>query len=424
MVIIMKNFLKPVFIRSERIYITLRTFFKWLLLSGIIGILCGITGTAFHMVMELATKVRTENEVLIYFLPVAGLGIVFLYHICGLKNDPGTNIVISSIRTEAKIPVRMAPLIFVSAFITHLFGGSAGREGAALQIGGGLSAELARLLKMDERESTMLIMCGMSGLFSALFCTPVTATFFAMEVISVGVFYYTAIVPCFFAAIIAFLIATFLGVEPLLYEIVFPEMNLLTLGGSMLLGACTAVLSIVFCWSMHKLSGVLKEKVKNDYIKIFAGGAVVVILTMIFGTDYNGTGMDIINNALSGTSRPEAFILKLIFTVITISCGFKGGEIVPSFFIGATFGNLFGSLIGLPPQFCAAMGLVAFFCGVVNCPVTSLFLSIELFGGEGILFFTAACSVSYILSGYYGLYTGQKIMYSKLHSKFINRHTK
>ena len=145
---------------------------------------------------------------------------------------------------------------------------------------------------------------------------------------------------------------------------------------------------------------------------------------LIFGTDYNGAGMNIIMDAMTGTTRPEAFALKLVFTVITIAGGYKGGEIVPSFFIGATFGNLFGILFGLPPQFTAALGLVSLFCGVVNCPVTSLLLSIELFGGEGILFFAAACSVSYILSGYYGLYTGQKIMYSKLHSKYINRHTK
>ena len=149
-----------------------------------------------------------------------------------------------------------------------------------------------------------------------------------------------------------------------------------------------------------------------------------MILTLIFGTDYNGAGMNIIMDAMTGTTRPEAFALKLVFTLITIAGGYKGGEIVPSFFIGATFGNLFGTLFGLPPQFTAALGLVSLFCGVVNCPVTSLLLSIELFGGEGIIFFAAACSVSYILSGYYGLYTGQKIMYSKLHSKYINRHTK
>lgn len=420
----MKNLITHLKIRSERIYITLRTFIKWLLLSGITGILCGVCGTAFHICMEFATDVRTANSFLIYFLPLGGVVIVFLYRICGLDNDPGTNIVISSIRTEGKIPVRMAPLIFISAFITHLFGGSAGREGAALQIGGGLSAELAKLMKMSERNATLLIMCGMSGLFSALFGTPVTATFFAMEVISVGVFYYTATVPCFFSAITAFGISRLCGVEPVIYNVIAPEVNVPNIAGAMLLGACTAVISVIFCWSLHKSSKLLKKKIKNDYIRIILGGILIVGLTMLAGTDYNGAGMNIIQNAMSGTSRPEAFALKLLFTVITISCGYKGGEIVPSFFIGATFGNFFGSLIGLPPQFCAAMGLTALFCGVVNCPVSSLLLSIELFGGEGIIFFAAACSVSYILSGYYGLYTGQKIMYSKLHSKYINRYTK
>lgn len=420
----MRKLLISLKVKSERLFITLREFVKWLLLSGITGVLCGVCGSLFHICMEFATEVRTENSFLIYFLPLAGVLIVFLYRVCGLKNDPGTNIIISSIRTEGKIPVRMAPLIFVSAFITHLFGGSAGREGAALQIGGGLSAELAKLLKMSERNSTLLIMCGMSGLFSALFGTPITATFFAMEVISVGVFYYTATVPCFFSAVTALGISYLFGVKPVVYEVAVPELNIPNVAGAMLLGALVAVISVVFCFSLHKLSGFLKEKITNDYIKIAAGGAAIVILTVIFGTDYNGAGMNIIQNAINGEAKPEAFLLKLIFTVITISCGYKGGEIVPSFFIGATFGCFFGGLIGLPPQFCAAMGLTAMFCGVVNCPVSSLLLSVELFGGEGLIFFAAACSVSYILSGYYGLYTGQKIMYSKLHSKFINRHTK
>ena len=412
----MNKLLNHLRIRSERLYITLKTFFKWLVLSGITGLCCGVIGSLFHLCMEFATEFRTGHSFMVYFLPVAGLAIVFLYSICGLKNDPGTNIIITSIRTEGKIPVRMAPLIFISAFITHLFGGSAGREGAALQIGGGLSAEIARLLKMDERNGNLLVMCGMSGLFSALFGTPVTATFFAMEVISVGVFYYSAVV--------ALGISRLFGIIPVVYKIPVPEVNIVNVAFAMILGVGTALLSIIFCFSLHKLSKLLSSKIKNSYIRIFASGCVIVILTLIFGTDYNGAGMNIIMDAMTGTTRPEAFALKLVFTVITIAGGYKGGEIVPSFFIGATFGNLFGTLFGLPPQFTAALGLVSLFCGVVNCPVTSLLLSIELFGGEGIIFFAAACSVSYILSGYYGLYTGQKIMYSKLHSKYINRHTK
>lgn len=245
-----------------------------------------------------------------------------------------------------------------------------------------------------------------------------------MEVISVGVFYYSAIVPCFFSAAVALGISRLFGIVPVTYKVVIPDISVMNIAFAMILGVGTALLSIVFCYSLHKLSKLLSATIKNNYIRIFVCGCAIVILTAVFGTDYNGAGMNIIADAMSGTTRPEAFALKLLFTVITIAGGYKGGEIVPSFFIGATFGNLFGTLVGLPPQFTAALGLVSLFCGVVNCPVTSLLLSIELFGGEGIIFFAAACSVSYILSGYYGLYTGQKIMYSKLHSKYINRHTK
>ncbi len=420
----MISLLSHIKIKGEKLFITLKTVFIRLLLAGLTGAVCGVAGSAFHICMEFATSTRTAYGWLIYALPLAGLAIVFLYHTAGLENDPGTNIIITSIRHDGRIPARMAPLIFISTFITHLFGGSAGREGAALQIGGGLSAKLARILKLGDKDSDLMIMCGMSGLFAALFSTPVTATFFAMEVISVGVFYYTAILPCFFSAVTAYGISILLGAEPLRYLVAAPAVDAGSVLLAMLVGACAAGVSVLFCWLLHRSAKLLKDKIKNDYIRIFAGGAVIVVLTVIFGTDYNGAGMDIISGAMTGTSRPEAFILKLLFTVITIACGFKGGEIVPSFFIGATLGNLVGTLIGLPPQFTAALGLAAMFCGVVNCPVSSLLLSVELFGSEGFVLFAAAIAVSYILSGYYGLYTGQKIMYSKMHSKYINRHTK
>ena len=186
---------------------------------------------------------------------------------------------------------------------------------------------------MDERNGNLLVMCGMSGLFSALFGTPVTATFFAMEVISVGVFYYSAIVPCFFSAVVALGISRLFGIVPVVYKIPVPEVNIVNVAFAMILGVGTALLSIIFCFSLHKLSKLLSSKIKNSYIRIFASGCVIVILTLIFGTDYNGAGMNIIMDAMTGTTRPEAFALKLVFTVITIAGGYKGGEIVPSFFI-------------------------------------------------------------------------------------------
>jgi H+/Cl- antiporter ClcA len=191
-----------------------------------------------------------------------------------------------------------------------------------------------------------------------------------------------------------------------------------------ILAILCAILSIIFCMSMQTTSKIFKTIFKNQYIRIFVGGAIIAILTFILkSTDYNGAGMGIIENAIHGTARPEAFILKLIFTCITIGCGFRGGEIVPSFFIGATFGCTAGALMGLDPGFGAAIGLICFFCGVVNCPLTSLILSIELFGASGILFFAIGCSVSYMLSGYYSLYSEQKIIYSKLRPHYVNLYT-
>ena len=159
---------------------------------------------------------------------------------------------------------------------------------------------------------------------------------------------------------------------------------------------------------------------KNTFLRAFVGGAAVVVLTLIFGHDYNGAGMNIIEKAISGEAEPFAFLLKMLFTAVTIGFGFKGGEIVPTFFIGSTFGCVIGSLLGLDPGFAAALGLVALFCGAVNCPIASVFLSIELFGAGGIVYFAIACAVSFALSGYFGLYSSQKIVYSKTRAEFIN----
>ena len=201
-------------------------------------------------------------------------------------------------------------------------------------------------------------------------------------------------------------------------------MTLLTGIRVILLAIATAIVSILFCLAMQATSNAFKKYFKNQYIRIFVGGILLVLLTLAVGChDYNGAGMNIIEQAIHGEAKPEAFLLKLIFTCITISCGFRGGEIVPSFFIGATFGCTLGGILGLDPGFGAAMGLVCLFCGVVNCPLASLVLSIELFGPDGILLFAIGTSVSYMLSGYYSLYSEQKIIYSKLRPHYVNLYT-
>ena len=303
----------------------------------------------------------------------------------------------------------MAPLIFVATFLTHLLGGSAGREGAALQLGGSLGSDIGRLLKLSEDDRRTLTMVGMGALFAALFGTPLTATVFVMEVLCMGHMVYSSFVPCIVASLTAFGVSLLLHMEPEGYTLaVVPGLNWLSALQVTGLAALCAVLSVIFCAVMHVSGHCFKKWMKNPYVRAIAGGAAIIALTLLVGTrDYNGAGAQVIERAIEGQARPQDFLLKLIFTAITLGCGYKGGEIVPTFFVGATFGCVVGPLLGMNPGFAAAIALVATFCGNTNCPVASVFLGIELFGGQAVPLFALACAVSYMLSGYSSLYHKQ-----------------
>ena len=409
---------------ASRIYI--KIMIKWLVCGSLTGILCGGVGIAFHYAVSYVTSFRNQNSYIIYGLPIAGIIIVFLYKFAKMDADAGTNMIISSIRSEEKPPIVLAPLIFIGTVLTHLCGGSSGREGAALQIGGSIGSFLSKIVRLDEDDLKVITMCGMSAVFSALFGTPLTATIFCMEVISVGLIYYAAFFPCMISSLIASWLAKYFGIMGEHYHIVaVPNTSLESLAKVAVLAALCAGLSIVFIVIMHKTHWLYDKIFTNEYLRIITGGIIIIVLTLLVGTnDYNGAGMPVIEKAFTGSIRPEAFLLKIIFTALTLGAGFKGGEIVPTFFIGATFGNLVASIIGLNTGFGAAIGLVAMFCSVVNCPIASIFLSIELFGSSYMVLFAIACGISYLLSGYYGLYSSQKIVYSKLRPKYIDRSTK
>lgn len=401
-------------------------FLKWVVCACLVGVVLGGVGTLFHFCIELASHCFRSYDWLLWLLPAGGVAISLMYKLCGVEKDQGTNMVLSSVRSTEMISFKTAPLIFVGTFLTHLLGGSSGREGAALQMGGSIAGAVGRLLHMDEKDERVMIMCGMSAAFSALFGTPLTAAIFSIEVISVGVMYYAAIVPCVLSAVIGFGIAGLFGVKPTAFLISgIPELHAVSLLQVIGLAALCAVVSILFCQLMHGAGKLYQKYIPNMLIRAAVGGALVIALTFAVGSrDYNGAGMFVIENALTGQARPEAFLIKMIFTAVTLGAGFKGGEIVPTFFVGATFGCVVGGLLGLNPSFAAGIGLIAVFCGVVNCPISSLILSVELFGSKGMLFFGLACAVSYMLSGYYGLYSAQKIMYSKLRPEFINTNSK
>ena len=387
---------------------------KWIVVGGLVGGVGGVVGALFHLGVNYATSVRLAYPWVLYLLPLGGLVIAGLYRLCKLEGK-GTNAVIESVHFGSDVPVLLVPLIFVSTVITHLCGGSAGREGAALQIGGGIGYRTGRLLHLGEKDLPLATLCGMSGVFSALFGTPLTATVFALEVISVGVLYYAGLVPCITAAMTGYLISLLLGVPPTRFTVAMPALDAWTMLLVLVLAILCALVSILFCRGLHITEHLAARLVKNSYLRAAAGGVVIIALTLLLGTtDYNGAGMDVIQRALNGQANGWAWLLKLLFTAITIGCGFKGGEVVPSFFVGAAFGCWVGTLLGLPPAFAAAIGLVAVFCGAVNCPIASVVLSVEMFGAEGMLYFAMACAISYVLSVYCGLYSSQTILYSKL----------
>ena len=402
-----------------------KTSVKWVVFSILAGLVVGLLGTVFHFGLSFVTILREQNSWLIFLLPVGGLAIVGLYHLLHDEKDTGTNLVISAIHSGDKLPFVMAPLIFVSTLITHLTGGSAGREGAALQMGGSIGSAIGKLFRFDEKDKHVMIMCGMSAAFSALFGTPMAAAIFSMEMISVGVMYYIALVPCVISSLVAHGIAVSFGIAPEAFPLAqLPSFNLENAVKISILAILCALLSILFCVILHQTEHLYKRFFKNPYIRVFVGGCLVVILTLIVGSaEYNGSGMNIIEKCMEGQVQPEAFFLKIVFTALTIGCGFKGGEIVPSFCTGAAFGCLFGNLVGFSPSLSAAIGMTSVFCGVSNCPITSLLISFELFGYEGMPYYLLAVAFSYMLSGYFGLYNAQHIVYSKYKTNYINKST-
>lgn len=410
----------------RRLYRNIVNFIKWGVISSIVGLVVGGFSTLFAFCLKKVTEYRTIHTELILLLPLAGVFIVFLYGLFRYKNDKGTNLVLSTIHAETELPFRMAPLIFISTIITHLFGGSAGREGAALQLGGSIGNKLGHLFGFDDKDRRIVVMCGMSAAFSAIFGTPIAASIFSMEVVSVGVMYYAALVPCVFASLVASKFATDMGINPSVFSIEnIPAFHSVPSVKIIILAVCCAGLSVLFCVILHSLGDFYRERIKNPYIRILVSSGIIIVLTILLNTsDYMGAGVPVIANAIEGKVNAEAFLLKMVFTALTLEAGFKGGEIVPSFFVGATFGCLFGQIAGISPSLCAAVGMISVFCGVTNCPISSMLIAFELFGFRGVPYFLIGISVSYLMSGYYGLYHDQTIVYSKYKTEYINRKTK
>lgn len=397
-------------------------FLKWIVISLVIGAVVGLTASAFNFALVKCAEIRKEFPYIILFLPVFGIMIVVLYKLLKFKSDKGTNLVLAAVRDGENMTWKNTLSIFVGSVLTHLGGGSAGREGAALQIGGSIGSQIGIWLKLKDHDHRLITMCGMSAGFSALFGTPAAAAFFSMEVISVGIMHYSAIVPSFIAAITGFKISSFFGVKKALLTVNLDDITVAVYVKTAVIAFLCGILSIIFCYVLSNSSKIYRRFIKDHYIRIAVGGLLIVILTFSLGTfDYNGAGSEVIARSFEKRAGFEEFILKLIFTAVTLGAGFKGGEILPVFFVGSAFGSFAAPVLGLDCSVGAAIGLSGLFCGVTNCPVTAVFLCVELFGVNNLPIYLITCGISYMLSGYAGLYSEQKIVYSKFEPKYIDK---
>ncbi len=389
---------------------------RWAAVSLLTGTVCGLLGTAFHWAIDWVTEYRSGHMLMIWLLPIAGAATLLLYRLCRISFDAGTNLIITSVTTNEHIPVLLAPLITAGTLLSHLFGASVGREGAALQLGGSVGHNMGELLGFDEDDVRVLSMCGMAACFSAMFGTPVSAAVFVLEVICVGTFQCAALLPCVVSSCTAGWISRALGAKPMGYALPeMPAMDIGTVLSTTVLAVLVAALGIVLCIALHKAAEVGAKLVGSPYLRIVLGGLIMAALVSIFKlTDYAGAGAHMIERAIGGETEPWAFALKLVLTALCVGAGFRGGEIVPTLFIGATFGCTVGPLLGLGPEFAAAIAMTALFCSVVNCPIATIFLAAEMFGTTDLMLFALAIAVAFVMSGYFGLYSSQRFQFSKV----------
>ncbi len=403
-----------------------KTFFKWGALGLLMGVLGGLLGAGFHHALHFVTHLRSDHNWLIFLLPLGGLLSVAVYRVCKMTGNRGTNEIIDAVLEGKPVSPMVAPVIFLASAITHLFGGSAGREGAALQLGGSVASMLAKVCKLNEDDRRVMIMSGMSAVFAGLFGTPLTAALFCMEFESVGTLFSPALLPCYLASFTAAKVSSLLGVHAEGY--LLDTAAAITLGNVWkfaLLAVLISLLGIAMCYVFHKAEHLAKHHIPNPWVRIALGGAIITVLTLLVGDHrFNGAGMDMALGAVAGNADWYSFLLKMLFTAVTLAAGFKGGEIVPTFCIGATFGCVVGGLLGLDPGICGALGLVGLFCCATNSPFASMVLSIEMFSGTNLHLFALVCVICFTLSGHSGLYSSQIIQFNKASTIMEARNSK
>lgn len=403
---------------------------KWLIISIPLGGLVGSACALFLWSLDRATSTRLQHPHLLYLLPVAGVVISLLYARWGTSVEAGNNLIVDEIHEPGGgIPLRMAPLILVSTVITHLFGGSAGREGTAVQMGGSIASGLAqRIPNLTQEDIRILLMAGVAAGFGGIFGTPVAGAIFALEVVVIGRMTYAAILPCLIASIVSDQTCVAWGIEHTAYHVAsqFPAGTphhlapfAIPLFSKVIVAAILfGLTSFVFAELVHGLQHLFRHYLTLPLLRPFVGGMLVIAITWIVGTsDYLGLGVTASDpNAVTisscfhaAGSHPGSWFWKILFTAVTLSSGFKGGEVTPLFFIGAALGNTLAVFLGAPIDLFAALGFVSVFAGATNTPIACTVMAMELFGAEYAVYYAASCVIAYMFSGHSGIYLSQKI---------------
>ncbi len=401
---------------SSEILQTIRYLLRWVPIAALAGVMGGTASAVLLVSLVWATDTREAHKWLIALLPVSGLLVGAMYKYLGASVEAGNNLILDEIHDPKRtIPIRMTPLILVGTFMTHLFGGSAGREGTAIQTGASLADQLGRPFRIEARERRVLLMCGISAGFASVFGTPLAGAVFGLEVLAFGVIGYDAIAPCFLAAFVGDFTTHAWGVHHTLYRVAdVPSLHITGLLWAVIAGAIFGIVGMGFAKLTHAIGHLFKHHIAWSPLRPFCGGVVVALGVLALGTTkYIGLGIPTIQASFGPRHDPQDWLLKLLFTAVTLGAGFKGGEVTPLFFIGATLGNALAYILPLPPPLLAGMGFVAVFAGAANTPIASTLMAIELFGAEAGAYAGIACVFSYLFSGHVGIYHSQRVGRSK-----------